>query len=223
MATNSSILAAALLAVAAAGALLTPQTARAATRSVAAVDGLALRAAPKAGAQLIKRLPILTEVIILGKAKQPATIGGRKDSWVYVQANYCPDSADKSTLCETVYRKGWVADSQLAYGERFEPMSQWREGRIEVANGNTSWRYAIAADGTYSYDWESWTYDTKSFPCPAARKKGRYCVESRAESGQLQRYGDVVRAGSSEDLLYIDARGALCDRMSTPGARFCDR
>ena len=227
MTTNSSILAAALLAVAAAGALLTPvlapQAALAATRSVAAVDGLALRAAPKAGAQLIKRLPILTEVIILGKAKQPATIGGRKDSWVYVQANYCPDSADKSLLCETMYQKGWVADSQLAYGERFKPLSDWRAGRIEAANGNTSWRYAIAADGAYTYDWESWTYDTKSFPCPAERKRGRYCVESRAESGQLYRYGDVVRPGSGENLLYIDADGALCDRMSTPGARLCDR
>ncbi len=227
MSRNPSHFTAVLLAVTALAGLLTlvlaPQAARAATRSVTAVDGLELRAAPKAGAQVVRCLPILTEVIILGKAKQPATIGGRRDSWVYVQANYCPDSADKSLLCETVYQKGWVADSQLAYGERFKPLSDWRAGRIEAANGNTSWRYAIAADGAYTYDWESWTYDTKSFPCPAERKRGRHCVESRAESGQLYRYGDVVRPGSSEDLLYIDADGALCDRMSTPGARRCDR
>ncbi len=227
MSRNPSHFTAVLLAVTALAGLLTPvlapQAARAATRSVAAVDGLELRAAPKADARIVRRLPILTEVIILGKAKQPATIGGRRDSWVYVQASYCPDSADKSLLCETVYQKGWVADSQLAYGERFKPLSDWRAGRIEAANGNTSWRYAIAADGAYTYDWESWTYDTKSFPCPAERKRGRYCVESRAESGQLYRYGDVVRPGSSEDLLYIDADGALCDRMSTPGARRCDR
>ncbi len=219
--------AAAFLAVTALAGLLTPvlapQAARAATRSVAAVDGLALRSAPKAGARVLRRLPILTEVILLGKPKQTATIGGRKDSWVYVQANYCPDGADKSLLCETVYENGWVAHSRLAYGARFEPLSAWRAGRIEVSTGNRSWSYAIAADGAYSYDLESWTYDSKSFPCPAERKRGRYCVESRAESGQLYRYGDVVRAGRDGELLYIDARGALCDRMSTPGAPICDR
>ena len=203
--------------------VLAPQATLAATRTVAAVDGLALRSAPKEGAPVLRRLPILTEVIILGKPKQPATIGGRKDSWVYVQANYCPDSADKSLLCETVYENGWVAHSRLAYGKRFEPLSQWREGQIEVSDGNKFWRYAIAANGAFAYDWESWTYDTESFPCPAERKRGRYCVESRVESGQLYRYGDVVRAGREGPLLYIDSRGALCDRMSTPRAPLCDR
>ena len=145
MSRKSSHIAPVLLAVTALAGLLTlvlaPQAARAATRSVAAVDGLELRAAPKADARVVRRLPILTEVIILGKAKQPATIGGRRDSWVYVQANYCPDSADKSLLCETVYQKGWVADSQLAYGARFKPLSDWRAGRIEAAIGN---KYLVA-------------------------------------------------------------------------------
>ena len=48
-------------------------------------------------------------------------------------------------------------------------------------------------------------------------------MEQRTESGQLYRYGDVVRAGPDGELLYIDARGALCDRMSTPGKPLCDR
>lgn len=192
-------------------------------RGVAAVNGLSLRSAPKAGAPVIRRLPILTEIIILNRAKKPATIGGRKDSWVYVQANYCPDSGDTSPLCETVYRKGWVADSYIAYGNRFKPLSEWRNGRIEAKNGNTSWSYDIAANGRYTLDWESWKYDTKTFPCPSDRKRGRYCVESRSETGQLYRYRDVIRAGSEGDLLYVDAGGALCDRMSGSDGRMCDR
>ena len=216
MSLKASLLAAALLAAAAL------QPAQAATRSVAAVEGLALRAKPDAGAKLIRRLPVLTEVIILGKAK-PATIAGRNDKWVYVQANYCPDSADRSLLCETVYQKGWVADSGLAYGGRFEPLDAWREGRIEVKSGNTSWTYSLATDGGYTLDWESWSYDTELSPCPAERKKGRYCVETRAETGRLHRYRNVVRPGTGKELLYVDADGALCDRLTTPETRYCDR
>lgn len=211
-----SLLAAPLLAVAAL------QPAGAATRSVAAVEGLALRAKPDAAAKVVRRLPVLTEIIILGKAR-PATIAGREDKWIYVQANYCPDPADRSLLCETVYQKGWVADSGLAYGDRFEPVTAWREGRIEVKSGNTSWTYKLGADGGYTLDWESWSYDTDLSPCPAERKKGRYCVETRAESGRLQRYGDVVRPGTGKALLYVDADGALCDRLTTAETRYCDR
>ena len=202
--------------------LLAPQPAQAATRSVAAVDGIALRAAPKAEARVLRRLPILTEVIILNRAERRATIDGREDAWVYVQANYCPDKADKSLACETVYQNGWVAHSKLAYGARFEPLSDWRLGRIEVPGRYKSWSYAFDAQGGFTYERESWSYVTKGFSC-RAEQRGRYCVEQRLESGQLYRYGDVVRAGRDGELLYIDGRGALCDRMSTPGAPYCDR
>ncbi len=219
---------AALLAVLAAAAQAGPlagvaQAAEDANRSVVAIDGLALRAAPRSGARVLQRLPILTEVIPLGRSPRPAVIGGRKDSWVYVQANYCPDPEDNSLSCETVFKKGWLAESFLAYEQRFEPMTTWRDGAIEAQAGNTSWSYTFGADGTYALDWEAWSHFRKYDPCPAEERRDGFCVKTRAETGRLQRYRNVVRAGQSGAFLYIDDRGALCDRMSSSAARLCDR
>ncbi len=194
-----------------------------ATRSVVAIDGLALRAAPQDGARVLQRLPILTEVIHLGRAPRPAVIGGRKDSWVYVQANYCPDPEDNSLSCETVFKKGWLVESYLAYDQRFEPMTAWREGAIEAQAGNTSWSYSFGADGTFALDWEAWSHFRKYDPCPDSERRDGYCVKIRAETGRLHRYRNVVRAGTVGNFLYIDDRGALCDRMSSPAQRLCDR
>jgi len=219
-------IAAAILAVAALGPGLFGQPAQAAQgagRAVVAVDGLALRAAPKAGARAIMRLGILTEVIRLNRRRQPAVIGGRKDHWVYVQANYCPDAEDTSLACETVFKKGWLADSYLAYDDSFKPMTEWREGTIEGQIGDVSWSYSIAADGAYALDWEAWSYFRKYDPCPEEQRRDGFCVETRAETGQLQRYRDVVRASEDGEFFYIDRRGALCHRMSALGAHFCDR
>ncbi len=193
-------------------------------RAVTAIEGLALRSAPKTGSKVVKRLGLLTEVFVLKRAKQPATIGGRKDRWVYVQANYCPDTKDKSPHCETLVAKGWVADSLLAFDERFEPMSKWRAGRIEASARNDSWSYAIAADASYAFEREAWRYISEGVPCPGGKRQGRYCLEIKSETGRLYRYRNVVRAGKYGDLLYIDARGALCDRLSYPGEQeICDR
>lgn len=194
-----------------------------ATRSVVAIDGLALRAAPRAGAPVVQRLPILSEVIRLGGSPRPTVIGGREDSWVYVQANYCPDPEDNGPSCETVFKKGWLADSYLAFDQRFEPMAAWRDGAIEVQAGNASWSYTFGADGTYALDWEAWSHFRKYDPCPAEERRDGFCVKTRAETGRLHRYRNVVRAGTDGAFLYIDGRGALCDRMSSPAQRLCDR
>jgi hypothetical protein len=199
------------------------QAASAGARAVVAVDGLALRAAPGAGSRVLMRLRVLTEVIRLDRAPRAATIGGRKDRWVYVQANYCPDAKDTSAYCESVFKKGWTAESFLAFDDSFEPMIEWRAGTIEGSRGNVSWTYTIAADGSYAFDWESWRYLRKDDPCPAEQQRDRFCAETRAESGQLYRYRNVVRAGGKGELLYIDAGGALCDRMSSPDKPMCDR
>jgi hypothetical protein len=140
-----------------------------------------------------------------------------------VQANYCPDPRDISRYCETVFEKGWVADSYLAYDGRFEPMTAWRDGRIEASAGDVSWSYALGADGSYTLDWEAWSYFHKDDPCRPEQRRDRFCVETRAETGQLHRYRNAVRAGPEGALLYIDDRGALCERMSAPGERLCDR
>lgn len=194
-----------------------------ATRTVVAIDGLSLRAAPRDGARIIQRLPILTEVIRLGRSPRPAVIGGRNDSWVYVQANFCPDPRDNSLSCETVFKKGWLAESYLAYDRRFEPMTAWRDGAIEGQAGNTSWSYTFGADGTFALDWEAWSHFRKYDPCPAEEQRDGFCVKTRAETGRLHRYRNVVRAGMDGEFLYIDDRGALCGRMSSPGEPLCDR
>jgi hypothetical protein len=223
---NLEIAAAILAAAAAFGPGLLGQPAQAAQgpgHAVVAVDGLVLRAAPKAGAQAIRRLGILTEVIRLNRRRQPAVIGGKPDHWVYVQANYCPDPKDTSLACETVFKKGWLADSYLAYDDSFKPMTEWREGMVEGQISDVSWSYSIATDGSYVLDWEAWSYFRKYDPCPKEQRQDGFCVEKRAETGQLQRYRDVVRAGEDGEFLYIDRRGALCHRMSALGERFCDR
>lgn len=192
-------------------------------RAVTAIDGLTLRAKPKAGARAIARLGILTEVIILRRAKQTSMIGGRKDRWIYVQADYCPDRQDTSPYCETLVKKGWVADSYLAYDDRFEPLSKWRPGKIEVEVPNASWNYTFDADGGFQFDREAWEHAGRNDLCPDEQRQGPYCVRVVKESGQLRRYRNVVRAGKESGLLYVDSRGALCDRMSSAEARFCDR
>lgn len=192
-------------------------------RAVTAIDGLTLRAKPNAGARAVARLGILTEVIILKRAKQTAMIGGRKDRWIYVQADYCPDRQDTSPYCETLVKKGWVADSYLAYDERFKPLSKWRPGKIEVEVQNASWSYSFDADGGFQFDREAWEHAGKNDLCPDEQRQGPYCVRIVKESGQLHRYRNVVRAGKQGGLLYVDSRGALCDRLSSAAARLCDR
>lgn len=193
------------------------------TSAVIAVDGLTLRSAPNEGSRALRRLGILTEVVLLRRAGKPATIKGRKDRWIYVQANYCPDPDDKSPYCETLVERGWLAESYLAYDERFEPVNQWRAGSIEGKSGNVSWTYQIAADGSFTFDREAWEYAGKNDDCPAEQQQGPYCVRVRAESGQLYRFRNVVRAGTDGDLLFVDRGGALCDRQSSADARMCDR
>lgn len=191
--------------------------------AVVAIHGLTLRAAPSTGARALRRLPILTEVIPLHKPRKPATIGGRKDAWLYVQANYCPDPLDTSPACETVLQRGWVAESYLAANGRFEPLTKWRAGAIEVDIEDEAWRYVIAADGSFSFESESWSYFRKSDPCPAEEREGGFCVHRESKSGQLLRHRDVVRAGDDGRLLYIDKAGALCDPWSSRRQRMCDR
>lgn len=192
-------------------------------RAVTAIDGLTLRAKPNAGARAVARLGILTEVIILKRAKQTSTIGGREDRWIYVQADYCPDRQDTSPYCETLVKKGWVADSYLADDDRFKPLSKWRTGKIEVEVPNASWSYSFDADGGFQFGREAWEHAGKNDLCPDEQRQGPYCVRIVKESGQLRRYRNVVRAGKEGGLLYVDSRGALCDRMSSAEARFCDR
>ena len=141
----------------------------------------------------------------------------------YVQANYCPDPEDNSLSCETVFKKGWLADSYLASDQRFEPMTAWRDGAIEAQAGNTTWSYTFGADGTYALDWEAWSHFRKYDPCPEEQRREGFCVKIRAETGRLHRYRNVVRAGVAGAFLYIDDRGALCDRMSSSAKRLCDR
>ncbi len=209
--------------LAALAAILAPVAKAELPRAITAIDGLTLRAKPSAGARAVARLGILTEVIILKRAKQTSLIGGRQDRWIYVQADYCPDRQDTSPYCETLVKKGWVADSYLAYDDRFEPISRWRPGKIEVEVPNASWSYSFDADGGFRFDREAWEHAGKNDLCPEDQRQGPYCVRVVKESGQLHRYHNGVRAGTKGGLLYVDSRGALCDRMSSAEATFCDR
>lgn len=182
-------------------------------RAVTATDGLSLRAAANGSSRRIRRLDILTEVYILRRAK----------GWAQVQANYCPVAGDTSAYCETSVVRGWVADSHLAFDNRFKPMAKWRAGTIEGRTQNETWSYRIAADASFRFESEAWELAGRNDICPAEQQDGPYCVRVRKESGRFYRYRNVVRAGKDGVLLYVDRRGALCDRMSSAEEKFCDR
>ncbi len=201
----------ALLAAFAALILLAKPGLAAAAEAVAATDRLALRAKPAADARVLKRLPILTRTIILKRAKK----------WVYVQADYCPDPQDKSLQCETFVVKGWVLDAYLAYDHRFKPVTDWRDGTIKGESGNANWIYDFAADGSFSRTREEWQY-RRGRGCSRGEEHGRYCVRTRVDSGRLTRFRNVVRPGELDELLYIDGRGRLCDRLSSAATPMCE-
>ena len=81
------------------------------------------------------------------------------------------------------------------------------DGVIEVTVGNASWSYTFGADGSYALDWEAWSHFRKYDPCPDEERRDGFCVKTRAETGRLHRYRNVVRAGQDGYFLYIDDPG----------------
>lgn len=185
-----------------------------------AASALNAREEPSTDAPVDFRIPRGTQVAIVEGLGQPTMIDGQEDTWTFVATETCANEA-----C-TRLKAGWVADSWLAYQERFERMTAWREGEIEGHDGETAFTYRIAGDAAFEYAvppcegagceafvrWEGCREDMF--------REGDECVGR----GDLYRYKSLVWA-RGYGFLYLDASDNLCSVFSgRDGApRMCDR
>lgn len=190
---------------------------------VTAKDRVAVREEPSETAQETVRLPTLTEVVVLDRPKKRAIIGGRRDKWVYVHAIKCLADDEATPPCKNLDAVGWIPDSALAYDYRFEPVTRWRRGFIKSSGGEDTRTYRLSANGKFTFRKVTWFPMQPSDTCEGQIRAGD-CVTKVFKRGRLYRYGKVFRPGrKSNEYLFIDRRGALCDSRSDPEEPKCDR
>lgn len=195
----------------------------AAAWATVAASALNAREKPSTGAPVAFRILRGEQVVIVENLGQPTKIDGQEDTWTLVATEECANAA-----CSKL-KAGWVADSWLAYQERFEPLEQWRTGEIKGSDGERDFTYRIAADASFEF-----------VTAPCRNADGTICVKyeryggCREEDfregdecvgqGELYRYKDLVWA-RGYGYLYVDDRGGLCSVHSgRDGAqRMCDR
>lgn len=188
-----------------------------------AASSLNVRAEPSMGAAVEFQLRRGAYVAVVEELGQPATIDGQEDTWTLIATETCANAH-----CTTV-KGGWVADSWLAYQERFEKMAGWRRGEIRGNDGERDFIYRVAADASFEF-----------VTAPCRNADGSICVKferyegCREEDfrrgdeciglGELYRYRDLIWA-RGYGYLYIDANGNLCSIFSGRGSapRMCDR
>lgn len=188
-----------------------------------AASSLNVRAEPSMDGVVEFRVPRGTYVAVVEELGQPAMIDGQEDTWTLVATEACADTA-----CAFL-SGGWVADSWLAYQERFEKMSGWRRGEIRGDDGERQFIYRIAADASFVFA----TPPCRNAAGTICAKYERYegCREEDFREGDecvgrgdLYRYRDLIWA-RGYGYLYVDANGNMCSihsgRSGKP--RMCDR
>lgn len=188
-----------------------------------AARNLNVRAQPSAEAAVEFQLPRGAYVAVVEALGQPASIDGQEDTWTLIATETCLDEN-----C-TSLKGGWVADSWLAYQERFEKMSAWREGEITGNDGERDFTYRVAADASFEF-----------VTAPCRNPDGTICVaferyegcdeedfregEECVGRGDLYRYRDLIWA-RGYGYLFVDGGENLCSihsgRNGSP--RMCDR
>jgi hypothetical protein len=188
-----------------------------------AARSLNVRAKPSMKAAAEFQLPRGAYVAIVEELGQPARIDGQEDTWTLIATETCAN-VDCTRL-----KGGWVADSWLAYQERFEKIAKWRAGEIKGNDGERDFTYRVAADAAFEF-----------VTAPCRNADGTICVkyeryegcreedfregEECVGRGDLYRYRDLVWA-RGYGYLYVDGKGNLCSVYSQrAGApRMCDR
>jgi len=188
-----------------------------------AARSLNVRASPSMDAKVEFQLPRGAYVAIVEELGQPAKIDGNEDTWTLIATETCV-----SESCAHL-QGGWVADSWLAYQERFERMSTWRQGEIKGGDGERDFTYRVAADASFEF-----------VTAPCRNEDGTICVKyeryegCREEDfregeecigrGDLYRYRDLIWA-RGYGYLYVDGTGILCSVHSgrNGAPRMCDR
>ena len=185
-------------------------------RALVSAAALNLRAEPSLDAATIAVLPRAWPVAVLDDAGPAMTVNGRDDHWSHVATFRCADTA-----CET-YEAGWVANSYLAYDDRFAPMQDGRSGVVAGYDGQSVFAYDISSTGAFT----RWRLPCSAGSCSTAIGIAPQCgpLEELALgsvcvlTGTLHRHGDLVRGRSRtgdwldrQDVkLAIDPDGALC-------------
>jgi hypothetical protein len=185
-----------------------------------AARSLNVRAEPSMEAAAEFQLPRGAYVAIVEELGQPARIDGQEDSWTLIATETCANED-----C-TLLKGGWVADSWLGYQERFERLSEWREGRIEERVGDVTVTYDIDAEGGFKRlappcEGENCGEDVLEDGCHEDdMREDEYCVGQ----GDLYRYRSLVWV-RGYGYFFIDGKDNLCSVHSgRDGApRMCDR
>ena len=188
-----------------------------------AARSLNVRAEPSMAAKAHFQLPRGAYVAIVEELGQPAKIDGQEDTWTLIATETCANED-----C-TLLKGGWVADSWLAYQERFEKMAEWREGEIKGNDGELDFTYRIAADAGFEFATppcrnEDGTICVKYERYEGCREEDFREGEECIGRGDLYRYRDLVWA-RGYGYLYVDGKDNLCSVFSGRGGapRMCDR
>jgi len=185
-----------------------------------AARSLNVRAEPSMEAKAQFQLPRGAYVAIVEELGQPAKIDGQEDSWTLIATETCANED-----C-TLLKGGWVADSWLAHQDRFERLTEWREGEIEEKIGDVTVTYEIDAEGGFKRlvppcEDEDCGEDILEDGCHEDdMREGEHCVGL----GNLYRYKSLVWV-RGYGYFFVDRKDNLCSVNSgRDGApRMCDR
>lgn len=188
--------------------------------SATAARMLNVREEPTTSARVAFQLPRGSVVAIVDASGQPAKIDGQEDTWTMIATETCANED-----C-TLLKGGWVADSWLAHQERFERLTEWREGEIEETVGDTVYTYQIDARGGFKRlappcEGKDCGADVLADGCHEDdMREGDYCVGL----GDLYRYRSLVWV-RGYGYFYIDGKNNLCSVYSgrNGAPRMCDR
>lgn len=193
-------------------------------------DALNLRAEPSATGEIQAKLLRGTSVFVLRQG--PAADAGA-NRWALVAIKRCRDQQCRS------YLVGWVADSFLAFDDRFAPVEAWSPGIVAGYGRHRVFAYDVAADGSFT----RWSVPCLPGMCPLRGETVGDCPDGESRdgpycrlTGQLYQYQGFVR-GRGEDgswldggpdgrwpaFLWVDDSGHLCALESERdrSARMC--
>ena len=185
-------------------------------RALVSAAALNLRADPSLDAATIAVLPRAWPVAVLDDAGPAMTVNGRADHWSLVSTFRCADAA-----CDT-YEAGWVANSYLAYDDRFTPLQDGPSGIVAGYDARSVFAYDISKSGAFT----RWRLPCSAGSCSTAIGVAPHCgpFEELALgsvcvlSGTLHRHRGLVRGRSRsgswldrQDVrLAIDPADVLC-------------
>lgn len=185
-------------------------------RALVAAGSLNVRAEPSLGAPVIAVLPRAWPVAVLENSGTSVTINGQSDRWTRVATFRCADEACRH------YQAGWVANSYLAFDDRFDLLAGGPSGVVAGYDSRSVFAYDISKTGAFT----RWRLPCSAGSCSTAIGVAPQCEVTEelalgsvcVLSGTLHSYGSLVRGQSrhggwldGQDVkLALDSTGRLC-------------